>query len=210
MTPEVAVVDYGMGNLKSVANALEEIGAAGRLVETATALERYGCAVLPGVGAFRDAIGHIRSSDLESGLIDFAASGRPLLGVCLGMQLLCRDSEENGLHRGLGLVPARVVALPATGGLKVPHMGWNALMIQRNDPLIAGVADGSDVYFLHSFAVVNDDPRDVIAYTEYGLRFTSVFGRGNVYGAQFHPEKSQAVGLEMLRQFVRLAVRAAA
>ena len=198
----IAIVDYGMGNLRSVQKALERVGAAATVTDDPAALDAAQGIVLPGVGAFGDAMDNLRARRLVEPLLRQAADGKPLLGICLGMQLLFDESEEMGRHRGLGLLPGRVVRF-AEGDLRVPHIGWNRLQVRASHaPLLAGIPDGAYVYFVHSYYVSAEDPADVLATTEYGLEFASVVGRGMVFGVQFHPEKSQDVGLRLLTNFV--------
>jgi glutamine amidotransferase len=200
----IAVVDYGMGNLRSVMNAFAEIGAPAELVADPAAVDRSERVVLPGVGAFAQAIATLRQSGMADALERFRSSGRPILGVCLGMQLMCGISEEDGIHEGLGWIRARVVQFQRNQGHKVPHMGWNALSLARSDAIFEGIEEESDVYFVHSYYVACELAEDVLASTEYGVKFASIFGRENLYGMQFHPEKSQSIGLRLLSNFVRM------
>jgi len=198
----IGVIDYGMGNLKSVANALDMIGCDHAVISDPGACAAYDKLILPGVGAFSEAVANLRSSGLGAALQDYVAHGRPVLGICLGMQLLCTESHEDGLWPGLGWIDARVVRFPDLPGIKVPHMGWNALEPARPDPLLEGINAGADVYFVHSYYVDCANPADVLAYAEHGVRFAAVVRRGQVCGAQFHPEKSQQSGIRLLRNFV--------
>ncbi|PDO11352.1 MAG: imidazole glycerol phosphate synthase subunit HisH [Candidatus Reconcilbacillus cellulovorans] len=198
----IGIVDYGMGNLHSVRKAIERLGYEAVVTADAAKLASCSAAVLPGVGAFGDAMRELRASGLDRAVIGFAASGRPLLGICLGMQLLFEESEEFGRHEGLGLLPGRVVRFDA--GLKVPHMGWNELCLERPDhPLFAGFSGGY-VYFVHSYHACVGCRDDLLATTDYGGPVAAVVGRGNVFGMQFHPEKSGAVGIALLANFLRL------
>jgi glutamine amidotransferase len=203
----IGVVDYGMGNLRSVMNAFAELGAAAELVTDPTRLNQFERVVLPGVGAFAQAIATLNESGMTAALDSFRRSGRPILGVCLGMQLMCSMSEEDGLHKGLNWIPARVVPFQRDRDHKVPHMGWNALHLVRPDVLFDGVDEGSDVYFVHSYYVTAELESDVLASTDYGVPFASIIGRDNLYGMQFHPEKSQSIGLKLLENFVRTTLR---
>ena len=198
----VAVIDYGMGNIRSMLNALEEVGASAELVTQPEALRRFDKVVLPGVGAFQEAMDNLTSADMSEALNAYTEAGKDLLGVCLGMQLLCLESREDGLHEGLGWVRAHVVPFSNAADLKVPHMGWNSVEFGSDHPILDGVESGSDVYFVHSYYVDCEDAADVVACTEYGVRFTSIVAHENVFGMQFHPEKSQTVGLRLLRNFV--------
>jgi glutamine amidotransferase len=205
----IAILDYGLGNLRSVQKALERVGATAVVTCDHAALDAAQGLILPGVGAFGDAMSNLQARRLVEPIRRHAAQGKPLLGICLGMQLLFDSSEEMGQHRGLGLLPGRVVRFPE-GDLRVPHIGWNELQVpggardREKGTLLAGIAAGSYAYFVHSFYVVPDEPTDILATTEYGLAFASVVGRGMLFGAQFHPEKSQEVGLRLLASFSRM------
>ena len=202
--PGIAVIDYEMGNLRSVQKALEFVGASAVVTRDPAVIADAAAAVLPGVGAFGVCMDNLRRHDLVGPVKDFIASGRPFLGICLGMQLLFDESEEFGPVRGLGVLPGRVVRFaPDPAGLrKVPHMGWNALAIERRAPHLEGLEDGTQVYFVHSYYPVPDDPRVVATTTEYGTRFVSSVWLANVFACQFHPEKSQEEGRRLLRKFV--------
>jgi glutamine amidotransferase len=205
----IAIVDYGVGNLRSVQKALERVGATAAVTSDPALLDRARGVVLPGVGAFGDGMKNLRARQLVEPVLQQVARGKPLLGICLGMQLLFDESEEMGQHRGLGLLPGRVVRFPE-GELKVPHIGWNQLQMDRvssETDLLAGMRPGAHAYFVHSYYVAPDDPGDILATTEYGVEFASVVGRGQIWGAQFHPEKSQEVGLRLLRNFAHLVQR---
>jgi glutamine amidotransferase len=211
----IALVDYGVGNLRSVFKALEASGAQVEVITSPVGLEGAAGIVLPGVGAFGDAAANLRAAGFEAPLADVLAMGAPLLGICVGMQLLFDESLEMGRHRGLGIVPGRVVRFPdgALGKdgrlLKVPQIGWNQLRHRGEDPLLANVLDGSYAYFVHSYYCVPDNPACAIATTDFGLDYASVIRQGDVWGIQCHPEKSQDVGLRILRNFVEI-VRAGA
>ena len=199
----IAIVDYGMGNLRSVLNAFERVapGAARLTAEPADVLaaERV---VVPGVGAFRDAIAALRARGLAQAVRDFAATGRPLLGVCLGMQLLATRSSEFGEYDGLDLIPGSVELLRTDPELRVPHVGWNDLEVRRaDDPILGGLGPEPTFYFVHSYEYVPDDPAAVTAVTDYGRPVTACVGAGNVLGVQFHPEKSGTDGLALLTAF---------
>lgn len=198
----ITIADYGVGNLRSVQKALERVGAEAVVSGDPAALDDALGVVLPGVGAFGDGMDNLRKRGLVEPVLRQVEDGKPFLGICLGMQLLFDESEEMGRHRGLGLLPGRVVRFP-DNGLKVPHIGWNQLQVRPN-PLLAQIADGAYAYFVHSFYPVPDEPGDVLATTEYGLEFASVVGRGLIWGAQFHPEKSQEIGLRLLANFAGL------
>jgi glutamine amidotransferase len=240
----IAVIDYGAGNLRNVCKALEHVGARPELTSDAGELTRADKLVLPGVGAFADCLRGLQSRGLAEPLRQLALDGKPLLGICVGMQLLLDVGEEMGAWPGLGLIGGRVVRFqfdpppdaaganlqpstlnpqpstfnpqpstsnpqpsilnlqPSTFNLKVPHIGWNQIHPAGDHPLLRGVLPGSYAYFVHSYYPVVNDPAHVAATTDYGFNFASVIARDNVWGLQFHPEKSQDVGLQMLRNFV--------
>ena len=192
------ILDYGMGNLRSVQKAIESLGQEVRVAPTLDpGVSRL---IIPGVGAFGAAMERLRP--LRDEIRSFAHSGRPILGICLGQQLLFDSSEEHGEHDGLGLIPGRVRYLPRDRGLKVPHMGWSPLRYLRNSGLAADARDGEQVYFVHSLYTECADVTDIVATADYGVEIPAVVQRGNVWGAQFHPEKSGDVGLRMLRSFL--------
>jgi glutamine amidotransferase len=198
----IVIVDYGVGNLRSVQKALELVGAAAIVSDDLAALDAAQGVILPGVGAFGDGMDNLVARQLVDPVLRQVQAGKPLLGICLGMQLLFEESEEMGRHQGLGLLPGRVVRFPDSN-LKVPHIGWNQLLGTRGE-VLQGIQDGAYAYFVHSYYALPDDPADVLATTEYGLEFASVVGRGKILGAQFHPEKSQEVGLQLLENFSRV------
>ena len=196
-----AIVDYGVGNLKSVANALAYLGRESRIVSEAEELELADAVILPGVGAFPDAADKLRAAGLEKPLLD-QVGRKPILGICLGMQLLFERGEEVRPCRGLGLIAGGVERIPT--GLKLPHIGWNSLHFPGNSPLFAGLEEGTYVYFVHSFYGAAARPEQVSAVTDYGVPVTAAVGSGLVFGTQFHPEKSGEVGLRILRNFTAL------
>jgi glutamine amidotransferase len=203
----IAIVDYGIGNLGSVTKAFRRFGAECRLVSDPAALLAADALVLPGDGAFGATMQEIRERGQREPLLQAARAGTPLLGICIGMQVLFEESSEHGRHAGLGLLPGRVRRLETE--LPVPHMGWNALRKRQPHSLFSGIADGAYVYFVHSYYC--DAPADVtLAVTDYGREFAAVVGRGNVMGMQFHPEKSQEIGLRMIEGFVGLVAARAA
>jgi glutamine amidotransferase len=195
----IAIVDYGIGNLGSVSKGLRRAGAEVELSGDPGVLRRADALVLPGDGAFGAAMAEIEGRGLLPVLREAIERRTPLLGICIGMQLLFEESDEHGRHRGLGVLPGRVRRFQ--GELPVPHMGWNTLRAVRPHPVLEGVEDGAHVYFVHSYYC--DAPDDVvIATSEYGHDFPAIVGRGNVLGLQFHPEKSQAIGLRLVQNFV--------
>jgi glutamine amidotransferase len=201
----IALVDYGMGNLRSVEKALARVGADVRIVTDAKSVLAADAVVLPGVGAFGDCMANLEKAGLTNALRDFIATKRPFLGICLGFQALFESSEEAASVRGLAVYPGTVPRF-AANGLKVPHMGWNQLRIKKKAcPLLEGVADGSRLYFVHSYYCKPKEASVVCGTTEYGIEFCSMLWTDNVYATQFHPEKSQAVGLRMLENFVNLS-----
>ncbi|MBO5953756.1 MAG: imidazole glycerol phosphate synthase subunit HisH [Oscillospiraceae bacterium] len=201
----IAIVDYGVGNLFSLKSSLAAIGAETVVTADPAVLRSADKILLPGVGAFGDAAQKLRSTKLDSLLRELAASGKPLMGICLGMQLLFEKSYEYGEHQGLGLIPGAVrpIADVIAKELKIPHIGWNALHIQKENPLLRYVREGDCVYFVHSYYAA-DCADAVIATAEYGAELTAAVSKGNVYGCQFHPEKSGDVGLAILRAFAEL------
>lgn len=213
MAGKIAIVDYGVGNLFNVQRALERVGGTSEILSDAKAILRADKLLLPGVGAFEAGIGSLRKEGLERVVLDFHKSGKPVLGICLGMQLLMTKSEENGTHRGLGIVPGRVVRFrPSEGAknrFKIPQIAWNELEIPARlkkgwkGTVLAGLPEGANMYFVHSYCVQVDDERDNLAVTRYGRDvFTSVLQRENVVGCQFHPERSGEMGLKLLKNFV--------
>ena len=204
----LSIVDYGMGNLRSVAKAFEHLGCPAQITRTAADIQRADRLVLPGVGAFADAMEALNSFGLVEPILSFIKSGKPFLGICLGLQLLFEVSREDGQHQGLGVWPGRCIRFdfadhPQTPDLKIPHMGWNTIATQNDCPLFKGLPEPSYVYFVHSYYVVPDDKSICAALTDYGpLSFTSAAWKDNVFATQFHPEKSQRVGLKMLQNFI--------
>ncbi len=200
----VAIIDYNMGNLASVKNALAKIGTESTVVADPDALAKYDRALLPGVGAFGDAMEHLRSNGMDDAVRDFAKSGKPMLGICLGMQLLFSKSLEFGEHVGLGLIPGEVVPFDTRmfdKPHKVPHMGWNELFVQKETPLFHWLPKEFYLYFVHSYHAVTPDEY-VIGRTWYGYEFVSAVQKENVFGIQPHPEKSHDQGLRILENFV--------
>ncbi|SDD52457.1 glutamine amidotransferase [Paenibacillus sp. UNCCL117] len=197
----IAIIDYGMGNLHSVRSAVERLGYEARITSDERELFEADGAILPGVGAFGDAMEHLRASKLDEATKAYAAGGKPLLGICLGMQLLFTRSEEHGTTEGLDLLPGEVVRF--RGDYKVPHMGWNRLTFHQENPLFRGLEEGH-VYFVHSYHALPERSGDLLATTDYYQQVTAIVGRRNVYGMQFHPEKSGSVGMKLLGNFLEL------
>ncbi len=198
----IAIIDYGMGNLRSVQRAFEYVGAEVVVTAQRETIESASAVVLPGVGAFGKAMSNLEQEGLTDVIRQVIAQGRPFLGICLGLQLLFEDSDEMGQHKGLGVFGGKVKRFEVD--LKVPQIGWNQIHVQQASRLLEGVADGSYAYFVHSYYVVPADPEIVLAATDYEIDYASIIGQDNVFGIQFHPEKSQAVGLRILRNFMRL------
>ena len=201
----VAIVDYGVGNLFSLECSLNAIGAQVTVTADPEVLRAADQVLLPGVGAFGDAAEKLRSTGLDKVIKELAANGKPLLGICLGMQLLFEKGYEYGQHEGLGLIKGSVVPMEGVipGDLKIPHIGWNALKFKKSSPLFKNIKEGDCVYFVHSFYGA-DCEDSVIATAEYGAELTAAVADKNVFGCQFHPEKSGTVGLEILRAFTQL------
>ena len=200
----IVIVDYGMGNLRSVQKALEKVGQPAIITGDPNRIADAAKVVLPGVGAFRDAIARLHEAGMVEPLVDHLRAGKPFLGICLGLQLLFTKSYEDGEHTGLDLFPGEVVRFPDVPGLKVPHMGWNHLHIRRPAPILGELPDEPAVYFVHSYYAVPKDANIVATETDYPTPFTSMIWQDNVFATQFHPEKSQRVGLGILRTFARL------
>jgi len=200
----IAVVDFGMVNLLSSSKALDSVGGNAVVTESRRLIEDASAVVLPGVGAFSDAMKNLKKLRLVDTLRAAAASGKPFLGICIGLQLLYSKSEENGSWEGLDIIPGRVVRFPEEKGLKVPQIGWNNVYKTKPCPLFNGVKDGSFFYFVHSYYGIPDKRGDIAATTEYGVKFASAIGRDNVSAVQFHPEKSQKAGLTILSNFVKM------
>ncbi|MBI2095197.1 MAG: imidazole glycerol phosphate synthase subunit HisH [Candidatus Omnitrophica bacterium] len=189
-----------MGNLRSVQKAFEAAGAGAQVTDSAAEIERAAKIVVPGVGSFSHAMRELGKRKLIGALKEKIAAGTPYLGLCLGLQILFERSEEGGKTRGLGVLGGRAVRFK--GRLKVPHMGWNTLDLKKDSPLTKGLKKGSFFYFVHSYYAVPEDRRDILATTRYGVNFCSALQRGNIFATQFHPEKSQTVGLKIIRNFI--------
>jgi glutamine amidotransferase len=200
----IAIIDYEMGNLRSVQKALERVGHSAVITSDPAALADADRIVLPGVGAFRDAIAALRERKLVEPIRAAVDAGKPFLGICLGLQLLFDKGYEDGEHEGLGIVPGEVVRFKVPAEFKVPHMGWNQVQFQQRPPIFAGIDDGAHFYFVHSYYVVPQDKTVVATETNYAQPFCSSICRGNLFATQFHPEKSQSAGLRLLKNFAEL------
>jgi glutamine amidotransferase len=204
----IAIIDYGMGNLRSVQKAFEAVGHRSVVTRELRVIGDASHVVLPGVGAFADCMSNLDRFGLIEPIRRSIAAGKPFLGICLGLQLLFSESEEFGLHAGLDIVSGRVRRFPfgqdapgATTGLKVPHMGWNALTVTRETPPLRGIPTGTHLYFVHSYYVEPRDPAVASTHTDYGVSFVSSIWQDNIFACQFHPEKSQAAGLRIIKNF---------
>ena len=206
---KIAIIDYGMGNLHSVQKGFEKVGADAVIITDPTEVANADKLVLPGVGAFRDAIATLKDKGFVDPVKQFVDSGKPFLGICLGLQMLFETSYEDGKYEGLGIVPGEVIKFdfagrPDENELKIPHMGWNRLKIKPGNPLFDGLPEEAYVYFVHSYYVVPTDSDVIATTTDHGIEFCSSIKRGNLFATQFHPEKSQAVGLKILENFSQL------
>ncbi|QDC47523.1 imidazole glycerol phosphate synthase subunit HisH [Candidatus Methylopumilus universalis] len=201
----VAIVDYGMGNLRSVENAITHVGFSSDIVSIPEKLIHYNKIILPGVGGFGQAIKSLKASGMSESLTERKNNGAQILGICLGMQLMCKSSEEDGLHQGLSWFDAKVKRFPDLKGLHIPHMGWNSVKFEKNDAILKNLESGEDAYFVHSYHVACNNSNDKLAVTEYGLEFTSMIQRDNLIGVQFHPEKSQDFGLRLIKSYLELS-----
>jgi glutamine amidotransferase len=200
----IVIIDYGMGNLRSVQKAIEAVAHSAEVSSDPEEVRRASHVVLPGVGAFADAMAELRRTGLDEAFVEAVQAGKPCLGVCLGLQLLFDQSLEDGEHGGLGLLPGRVVRFAERPGLKIPHMGWNTLRIRQPVPLLKGLGSEPSVYFVHSYHAKPDRPGDIAAEADYPDPFAALVWRDNLMACQFHPEKSQQAGLTMYANFARL------
>jgi glutamine amidotransferase len=204
--PGIAIIDYQMGNLRSVQKGFEKVGHAATITSDPAELANADRVVLPGVGAFGDAIAELRRRDLVQPIREAVDSGKPFLGICLGLQLLFDVGYEGGEFEGLGILRGKVVRFDLPPTLKVPHMGWNRCAFKRRAPVLEGLADGTFFYFVHSYYAVPDDPNVIMLEADYGHSFCAAVWRDNLFATQFHPEKSQTDGLKILRNFAELPV----
>ena len=200
----ITIIDYGMGNLRSVQKGFEKVGHQARVTSDPAEVAAADKVVVPGVGAFEDAMAELNRLGLTQSVLDAIDSGRPVLGICLGLQLLFDTSYEHGTHAGLGVLGGEVVRFDLPPEYSVPHMGWNQLSIRRRAPILEGIEDGTHFYFVHSFYVAPKDAGVIAVETDYGGPFCAMIWRDNLYATQFHPEKSQAAGLRMLKNFAEL------
>jgi imidazole glycerol-phosphate synthase subunit HisH len=201
----ITIVDYGMGNLRSVQKGFEKVGHPALVSSDPGEVAAADKLVVPGVGAFEDAVDELNRRGLTEPILAAIEAGKPFLGICLGLQLLFDVSYEHGEHRGFGVVPGEVVRFDLPGQYSVPHMGWNQLRIRRRPPILEGIEEGDYFYFVHSYYVAPRDPEVVATTTDYPDPFCSMVWRGNLFATQFHPEKSQAKGLRILKNFAELA-----
>ena len=204
MKSSLVIVDYGMANLRSVQKAFEQFGCTATISGDPNQVAEATKLVLPGVGAFRDAIARVRETKLDEPILSHIEQGKPFFGICLGLQLLFTTSYEEGVYQGLNVLPGDVVRFENVPGLKVPHMGWNQLRVKKRAPHLADFPEQGSVYFVHSYYVKPTDEAIIATETDYPAPFTSAVWRDNVFATQFHPEKSQKVGLAMLRRFAQI------
>jgi glutamine amidotransferase len=201
----IAIIDYGMGNLRSVQKGFERVGHEAVVTRDIAVIDRASHVVLPGVGAFGDCMANVTRYGLVDSIERAIQAGKPFLGICVGFQLLFDESEEFGCHKGLGFLPGKVKAIPLpdreAASYKIPHMGWNSIRIDKPAPPLQDIDSESYVYFVHSYYVEPDDPQVVSSKTDYGVLFASSVWKDNIFATQFHPEKSQGVGLQMLKNF---------
>lgn len=208
--PKIAIIDYDMGNLRSVSKAFEKVGADSVVTRQPSAILDASHVVLPGVGAFRDCMKNLEEYGLVEPIKKAINSGKPFLGICLGLQLLFDEGQEFGTEKGLGIIRGKVVRFPSdmkegNESLKVPHMGWNSIKFKKLSRIFEGIPDDSYFYFVHSFHVMPDDKEVILASTGYGLEFASAIEKDNIIACQFHPEKSQAIGLKVLKNFSNIS-----
>jgi len=202
----IGIIDYGMGNLRSVQKACQRLGHDAQIVTSRDQLDAAERLILPGVGAFRDAMQELSDRGLVEPICEAVDVGKPLLGVCLGLQLLFDISYEDGQYPGLGLIPGKVIRFESNNGMKIPHMGWNQISIRQPAPIFDGIPNGTHFYFVHSYYAVPENDEHTAASTDYAQTFCSIAWRDNIFATQFHPEKSQRLGLKLLDNFAKLAI----
>lgn len=200
----IALVDYGMGNIRSVSKAIEAVGGEIRITQNPEEVRKAKAIVLPGVGAFRDCMGNLMKLGLLDTVKEEILKGKPYLGICLGMQILFSESEEFGLCKGLDLIKGKVVRFNLSKEYKIPHMGWNTVNFRKKSKLLSEIPDSSYFYFVHSYYVMPEESKVIAGVTDYGLEFTSMLIYENIFATQFHPEKSQKTGLKLLKNFIQL------
>ena len=205
---QIVVVDYGMGNLFNIEKALEKVGCQVSVTDDPSVIEKAAGLVLPGVGSFKDCMANLINKELIHPICKFIHSQRPFLGICLGMQILFTESEEFGQTKGLDIFKGKVVHFSKNCKLKIPHMGWNNLKMEKRVPILRDIPDNSYFYFVHSYYVIPDDNNINATTTEYGIKFTSSVWKDNIFACQFHPEKSQQLGLTILRNFRKMSINA--
>lgn len=205
MEKTIAIIDYGAGNLQSVKKALDFIGSPSVITRDAGVIRAADAVILPGVGSFADAMDSMRASGLTDTVIEAARSGKPFLGICLGLQLLFETSEESPGATGLGVLQGEILRIPQESGLKVPHIGWNSLAITQPDGIFQGIPQDAYVYFVHSYYLKAANEAQVAAHTEYGVLIDAAIQKGNLCATQFHPEKSGRIGLQILRNFAAMS-----
>jgi glutamine amidotransferase len=203
MNPRIVIVDYGMGNLRNVQRGFERVGFDAKVTRSQKEIEKASGIVLPGVGAFKDCMVNLERYHLIETILRSIEKGKPYMGICLGLQILFSESEEFGLHKGLGVVKGRVVKFKPDPEHKVPHMGWNTVEMKKEVPMLREIKGGDFFYFVHSYYVVPDDKKWMATTTHYGISFTSSIWKDNIFATQFHPEKSQEKGLKILETFAR-------
>ena len=203
----IAIIDYGAGNLQSVKKAFDFIGAESVITDNPEVINACDRVLLPGVGSFGDAMDSMAKNGLIETVKQNALSGKPFLGICLGLQLLFEESEESPGVKGLGIFKGKIKKFSPDMGLKIPHIGWNSLEIKQNDTLFKGIPENSYVYFVHSYYLHAEDEKDIATITNYGIDFHSAVGKNNVFATQFHPEKSGDVGLQILKNFASMEVK---
>jgi glutamine amidotransferase len=203
MTPKIVIIDYGMGNLRNVQKGFERVGFEAGVTRNKKEIERASAIVLPGVGAFKDCMDNLERFGLIEPLLRSIKKGKPYLGICLGLQILFSESEEFGFQKGLDLIRGKVVKFKPDQEHKVPHMGWNAIEMKMEVPFLHGIESGDFFYFVHSYYVIPEEPRRISTLTHYGIPFVSSIWKDNLFGTQFHPEKSQEKGLRILENFAK-------